>query len=65
MRFTIAIEEIVVGEFEVEANDAEEAMEFAENKYRNGKFLLIPGEVQFKQMAIIQPTKEATEWCEF
>ena len=65
MKFKIAIEETVVGEFEVEAENAGEALEIAEEKYKKGELVLEPGEVQFKQMAVIAPSKEVTEWKEF
>lgn len=63
--FKIAIEETVVSEFEVIAENADEAMEIAEMNYRKGKFVLEPGEVQFKQMAIVAPENEVSEWTEF
>lgn len=64
-KYTIAIEEIVVKEFELYAGDSEEAMRIAEKKYRNGEFILDPGEVQFKQMCVSKPVSEVTEWSEF
>lgn len=65
MKYTITIEEAVAKDFEVEANDAEEAYETAERKYKSGKFVLDPGECQFKQIAITSPSNESTEWTEF
>ena len=65
MKFKVAIEETVVGEFEVEADNFAEALEIAEEKYKKGEFVLEPGEVQFKQMAIVEPSNEVTEWKEF
>ncbi len=62
-KFIIAIEETVVQEFEVMADDSIEALEIAEQKYRKGEFVLEPGEVQFRQMASIGD--EPTEWMEF
>lgn len=64
-KFVIAIEETLVQEFEVAAANAEEAMEIAEEQYKKGVLVLSSGEAQFKQMAIVKPEKEATEWCEF
>ena len=64
-KFIIAIEEMVVQEFEVFAENSEEAMNKAIENYKSGKFVLEPGEVQFKQMAILKPENEVTEWCEF
>ena len=62
-KFIIAIEETVMQEFEVMAEDGIEAMEIAEQKYRKGEFVLEPGEVQFRQMASVGD--ELTEWIEF
>ena len=65
MKYTITIEETVAKDFEVEANDAEEAYEMAEQKYNSGEFVLDPGECQFRQIAVTAPNDEATEWREF
>lgn len=64
-KFIIAIEETVTEEFEIIAENAEKAMRIAEKKYKSGEFVLSPGETQFKQMSIINPEDEATEWVEF
>lgn len=64
-KYIIAIEEMNVQEFEIEAENDEQAMNFAENKYQNGEFVLVPGKVCFKQMSIIKPDNEVTEWIEF
>lgn len=63
-RFVVGIEEIVTQEFVVEAENASEAIHIAEIKYKNGDFILSPGELQSKRMAIIKPN-EKTEWIEF
>ena len=65
MKYTITIEETVAKDFEVEADSADEAYEMAEQKYKSGRFVLDPGECQFKQIAITAPSNEATEWREF
>ena len=52
-------------DFEIEANNAEEAYETAEQKYKDGEFVLDPGDCQFKQIAITNPSSESTEWREF
>lgn len=64
-KFKVAIEETVVGEFEVEAGSAAEALIKAEENYHKGEFVLEPGEVQFKQIAVVEPEEEKTEWREF
>lgn len=63
MKYTIAIEETVVEEFEIEANDIGEALDIANEKYRNGEIVLCPGDIQFKKMSVVKP--ESTEWIEF
>ena len=64
MKYTITIEETVAKDFEVEANDAEEAYEIAKQKYNSGKFVLNPGECQSRQIVVTAPNDEATEWKE-
>ena len=64
MKYTITIEETCAKDFEIEAKSADEAYETAEQKYKSGKFILDPGECQFRQIAITKPNEEATEWRE-
>ena len=65
-KFVVSIEEHICKDFHVEANDIEEAMEIAEEKYKKGEFVLDPGEVQAKLMMVHEPeTNEFTEWKEF
>lgn len=65
MKYTITIEETVSKDFEIEADSAEGVYEMAEQKYKDGEFVLDPGECQFRQIAITAPNNEATEWKEF
>ena len=65
MKFKIAIEETIVQVFEIESNTAEEAMENAKDLYRDGHIVLENAEVSSKQMSIIEPASEVTEWDEF
>ncbi len=65
MKFIVTIEEMVSEDFEVEAESAEEAMYIAEEKYKKCEFVLEPGNLTFKQMAITSPESEAIEWTEF
>lgn len=65
MKYTITIEETNAKDFEIETESAEEAYEIAEQNYKSGKFVLDPGEYQFKQIAITSPNNESTEWREF
>ncbi len=61
--YKIGIEEIVSAVFEVEAEDSEQALEIAKEKYRSGEFVLQPGELQSKNISILEPI--CTEWKEF
>ena len=64
MKYTITIEETVAKDFDIEADSAEEVYETAEQKYKSGELVLDPGECQFRQMAITNPSEESTEWRE-
>ena len=64
-KYIITIEEVIDEDFVVFAEDAEQAMEIAEEKYESGEFVLEQNNVTFRQMAISQPEDEATEWVEF
>ena len=63
-KYTVVIEETVVGEFEVIAETEREALEIAHKKYKNKEFMLEPGEVQYAQMAVVQPYGGAIKWLE-
>ena len=64
-KFTIAIEETVVDEFEIVAENETEALTIAKDKYKNGDIVLCPGELQFKQMAVIPSSGDIMEWHKF
>jgi len=64
-KFTVIIEETVAKEFEIFAKDAEEALRTAKENYKKGKFVLEPGNVNFRQMALITSDGDTTEWIEF
>ena len=64
--FKITIEETISDTFIVEAEDIEEAMEIAEEKYAEGEFVVMPQAPNVKQMmAECDEDGEATEWVEF
>lgn len=65
MKFKIVIEEVVAGMFEVEADSASAAIAIAKEKYRQGEWVLTPGELQSKKMAIVEPEEEETGWQKF
>ena len=63
--FKITIEEHISETFDVKANDIDEAMEIAEEKYKDGEFVLEPGEVNAKLMMAEDDEGNCTEWTEF
>ena len=63
-KYKISIEETIVDTFEVEANTHEEAIEIAIKNYKTGEFVLAPGHLVAKQMAVEKPNGE-TEWFDF
>ncbi len=66
MKYSIAIEEMISQEFEVDANDMETALELAEQRYNNGEYVLSPGTLVCKQISgNCKETGEATGWYEF
>lgn len=52
MKYCISIEETVVGNFEVEANSKEEALEIAKEKYDNCEFVNEPGYLVEKRIVV-------------
>lgn len=65
-KFTIIIEEHISKAFEVEADDIGEAMEIAEEKYKNGEFVVEPSTPTARlMMAEDNENNECTEWSEF
>ncbi len=66
MKFIVTIEEMVSQDFEVEADDVGEALALAEEHYRNGKFVLEPGNLVAKQMCVCDKNGgNCTEWVLF
>ena len=66
MDYMIVIEEVINKAFWVEASSAEEAMEKAAQKYRDGEFILDgDATTSYKQMCVGIPEDEQTEWTMF
>ena len=63
-RFRVAIEEIIVQEFEIEAADENEALKKAVAGYKSGEMVLENPEVQHRQLAVLQD-ESSTVWIEF
>lgn len=61
----VTIEETISDEFEVYAENEKQAMEIATEKYNNSEFILAPGKLCAKRMAIVLPDDAVTEWMEF
>ncbi len=64
-KFIVAIEETITQEFEIIAESADDAMRIAKEQYEQGIIVLESGEVQSRQMAIVKPENESTEWSEY
>ncbi|MGL4484493.1 MAG: DpnD/PcfM family protein [Anaerovoracaceae bacterium] len=64
-QYTIEIQETVYEAFDVKASNADAALEIAERKYKDGEFVLEPGEVTYRELKVILPESEETDWKEF
>ena len=62
-KFIITIEEMFANEFEVLAENSVEALDIAEQRYREGEFVVNRCQPRFKQIA--SAGDEPTEWMEF
>ncbi len=65
MKYEIIVEEVISDVFEIDADSEEEAISKAIIMYKSEKIVLSPGNLEFKQMAIIKPNNEKLEWIEF
>ncbi|MCD7778862.1 MAG: DpnD/PcfM family protein [Clostridiales bacterium] len=66
MKYIVTIEEIISQNFEVQANAMKTALEIAAQKYKNGNFVLEPGNLVCKQIcAKSLDGTENVDWCEF
>ena len=63
MKFIVNIEEVVSENFEVEANNMEQALEFARRAYENGEFVLEPGELITTRISVFDEV--SNEWSEY
>ena len=55
-KYAILIEETVTEEFEIFAENEEDALEKARQKHKTTEFVLEPGELQHVKITIIKPT---------
>ncbi len=66
MKYIVTIEEMVSQDFEVNADNSKLALEIAEKKYKNGEFVLEPGNLICKQICTVgSDGTDAVEWYEF
>lgn len=65
-KFIVTIEETISQDFEVIAENEDDAIDIAIEKYNNGEFCLSPGTLVAKQMAVENVTDNLfTDWFEF
>ena len=63
--YTITIEETISQEFDIMANNAEQARAIAIEIYNLGELVLAPGNLIHKQMKVHSDTDNSDEWIEF
>lgn len=64
--FQITIEETISECFDVYADNIDEAIQTAENKYNNGEFILAPGNITNRKIFIFdEDINLKKEWFEF
>ena len=64
-KYLVTIEEQVSQTFEVMAEDEKTARIIAEDNYKNGEFVLEPGEVIARRMTVENPDDGVDRWIEF
>ena len=64
--FKIVIEETVSDEFEVYADNLDDAVQIVKSNYCKGKFVLSPGNISDKKLAVIDMDNNSEyEWIDF
>lgn len=56
--FVVTIEEIISQDFTVIAKSKKEALNIAKEEYYKGNFVLLPGDLEYKQMAVAELNEE-------
>lgn len=65
-KYIVSIEETISEDFEVMAENIEEAVSLAKKGYKSGDLVLSPGNFQCKKIsAYSNDTEEKVEWNEF
>ena len=52
-KYEIIIEEVISGQFFIEAASKEEAISMAMRKYKSGEFVLSPGNLEQSKIAVV------------
>lgn len=63
--YKVSIEETVVEGFDIFADSPEEARSIAIAKYKRGDIVLEPGEIQYREIAVLSPGIDEPEWEQF
>ena len=64
-RFVIAVEETITQEFEICADNEQEALYLMKEGYEKGEIVVDGGEVQSHQLAVIESVGNSPEWIKF
>ena len=59
------IEETISEEFEIDAESKEDAVSKAIEKYKLGEFVLDPGNLESRKIAVFDDDSEINDWIEF
>lgn len=60
--FTVIVEETVCSEFLVEAENEDEAWLLARRRYRDGEYVLEPGELTGARLCVVDASGNAEAW---
>ncbi|MDD7208140.1 MAG: DpnD/PcfM family protein [Faecalibacterium prausnitzii] len=61
----MTIEELISQTFDVMAENETDARRIVEEKYKSGEFVLEPGEVTVRHMAVTESGNDTETWMEF
>lgn len=64
-KYIITIEEMITQDFEVQADNMAGALKIAEKKYKDGEFVLAPGNLVCKQISATDNEGDIVDWYEF
>ena len=63
--YKVIIEETISDEFAVTASSEEDAVKTAMERYKSGEWVLSPGNLLEKKIAVITDGSDASEWIAF